>query len=171
MRVHAWLVSLLNEPDDAVLLELGRLTWAVINLEDVIPEIRRAIGPAPGRLARAPISAWIKDALNVLNGWPESEVRETACRWFNIAHQALEERNRVLHSVPATLITIADDGAVKTHGQVLDYLPRRQGESFSRISLAEDELRLVRQNLADAREGWIEICLALVEESKRNAGD
>ena len=56
-------------------------------------------------------------------------------------------------------------------GQALDHLPRRKGESFSRISLAEDELRLVRQKLADARECWTEVCLAPLEESNRIAGD
>jgi hypothetical protein len=35
---------------------------------------------------------------------------------------------------------------------------------FSRISLAEEDLRVVRQKLADAREGWVEICDALPEE-------
>ena len=160
-------MSLLNEPDDAVLLELGRLTWAAINLEDVVPTIRRALGPAPKRLAREPVSVWIKDALKVLSGWPESEVRRTASRWFNVAREALEDRNRVLHSVPVTLITIAD-GTVTEHGQALDHLPRREGESFSRISLAEDKLRRVRQKLAAARDGWTEICVALLEKSKRN---
>jgi hypothetical protein len=79
----------------------------------------------------------------------------------------LEDRNRVLHSVPVTLITIAD-GAVTEHGQALDHLSRREGESFSRISLAEDELRRVRLKLAEARDRWTEICVALLEESKRN---
>jgi hypothetical protein len=106
-------------------------------------------------------------ALTVLSGWPESEVRRTASRWLNVAREVLEDRNRVLNSVPVTLITMAD-GAVTEHGQALDHLPRREGESFSRISLAEDELRRVRQKLAAARDGWIEICVALLEESKRN---
>jgi hypothetical protein len=34
-----------EDPDDAVLLELGRLTWAAINLEDVVGTVRRAVGP------------------------------------------------------------------------------------------------------------------------------
>lgn len=168
--VHAWPVTPSTEPDDAVLLELGRLTWAAINLEDIVPQMRRALGPEPDRLARAPAADWIKDALKVLSGWPESAIREIACRWFNAAQEALEQRNSVLHSVPGIWVTIKD-GAVTTHGPVLEHLPKRKGGSYRRISLAEDELRLVRQKLADAREGWVEVFFALDGERKRVDGD
>jgi hypothetical protein len=159
-----------TEPDDAVLLELGRLTWAAISLEDVVPQMRRALGREPDRLARAPAAVWIKDALKVLSGWPESEIRETACRWFNAAQEALEQRNSVLHSVPGIWVTIKD-GAVTTHGPVLEHLSKRKGGSYRRISVTEDELRLVRQKLSEAREGWVEIILALDDERKRVDGD
>ncbi len=89
-----------DDPEDAVLLELGRMTWAAIKLEDVIPTMRRAIGPEPDRLSRAPASEWIKDALRCLARWPESETREAAIQWLNAAECALKERNRILHSVP-----------------------------------------------------------------------
>lgn len=166
-RCHAWPVNLSDEPDDAVLLELGRLTWAAINLEDVVYEIRRAVGPEPASLARAPIAEWIKDALKKLSVWPESEIRETACHWLLAAQEALEDRNCILHSVPGTMVHIASDGAVTMHGQVLDHIPRRRGGSFRRIPLAEDEFRLVRLKLANARASWIDICHALYEERKR----
>jgi hypothetical protein len=164
--MHAWLMSPWDDPDDAVLLELGRLTWAAINLEDVVPEVRRAVGPEPDNLARAPAAEWIKDALEVLSAWPASDIRETASRWFSAAREALDERNSVLHSVPVTLITF-DSGEITVHGQALDHIPRRKDGSFRRISLTEDELRRVRLKLADARSGWVDICLALREESKR----
>jgi hypothetical protein len=163
-------VSPLDEPDDAVLLELGRLTWAAINLEDVIPTVRRAIGPAPKRLASEPVSVWIKDALDALGHWPESEVRETACRWFTAARQALQERNSVLHSVPVALFIRNDDGGLTMHGQALDHIPARKGKPVRRILLAEDQLRVVRQKLTEAREGRTEICEALYKESQQNAG-
>ena len=69
-------VSMPEEPSDAMLLELGRLTWAAINLEDVIPSMRRAMGQPPARLDRAPISEWVSNALGVLVGWPESGTRQ-----------------------------------------------------------------------------------------------
>ena len=43
-------MKLPREPDDAALLELGRLTWAAMNLEDVAYEMRRSLGPAPSNL-------------------------------------------------------------------------------------------------------------------------
>ncbi len=60
------------------------------------------------------------------------------------------------------------DGRFTEHGPALDHVPRGAGDSFSRTSLAEDDLRRVRQGLADARQGWVEILQALLEESKRN---
>jgi hypothetical protein len=156
------------EPDEAVLLELGHLTWAAINLEDVIPNVRYAIGSvpdrlerrwdqpgSPARLLRAPISRWIDDAEEVLSGWPVSATRDAACRWLGAAREALEERNSVLHSVPVT-------------GPALEHLPTTRKGEFSRIRLTEEDLRAVRQKLADAREGWVEIVQALCEESQRN---
>jgi hypothetical protein len=163
-------VSIPDEPEDAVLLELGRMTWAAINLEDVIPTMRRAIGPEPDGLSRAPVSARIKDALNCLARWPESVTREAAIRWLNAAERALKERNRVLHSVPVTVYARHPDGRFTEHGQALDHLPRGAGDSFSRTSLAEDDLRRVRQGLAAARQGWVETLQALLEESQRNDG-
>jgi hypothetical protein len=157
--VNAW-----TEPDDAVLLELGRLTWAAINLEDIIPEVRRAIGPVPAPLIRAPAAEWVKDALRVLAGWPKSEIQQTADRWFRTALAALEERNNILHSVPVTMVAISNDGTVTTHGQALQHMPRRGRGSYRRIRLAENDLRLVRQKLVDAREGWVELCLTIHQE-------
>ena len=154
-----------TEPDDAVLLELGRLTWAAINLEDVIPTVRRAIGPEPPELARAPVSTWIKDALSVLATWPESPTRGTAVEWFGAAREALEKRNCVLHSVPATFVHISGDGAVTAHGAVLDHIPARRGGSVRRTPLTEDALRCVHRQLAGARTGWVELCEGLARES------
>ena len=162
-------MKLPREPDDAALLELGRLTWAAMNLEHVAYEMRRSLGPEPSNLARAPVSEWIRDALKVLSNWQESEIRDSACRWFNAARDALEERSSVLHSVPGTWVTVADDGAVTAHGPVLEYIPTRRDRPFRRRSLTEGELRIVREHLADARSGWTEIYLALHEERKRNA--
>jgi hypothetical protein len=158
-----------EEPDEAVLLELGRLTWAAINLEDVIPMVRRAIGPEPKRLERAQVSDWVNDALKTLSGWPASEIRDTASRWFGAVREALERRNSVLHSVPVTLFIRTEDGGFTAQGQALDHLPRGNGD-FSRIRLAEEDLRAVRQKLADARQDWVEICAALLEEGGRFAG-
>jgi hypothetical protein len=159
-----------SEPDDAVLLELGRMTWAAINLEDIIPTMRRAIGPEPKELSRAPASEWIKDALKLLAGWPESEAREAAIGWFESAQRALKGRNQVLHSVPVTLVTRHRDGRFTEHGQVLDHLPRGTSDSFARTPLAENDLRQVSRRLAAARQGWVEICEAMMEERQRNDG-
>lgn len=167
---HAELMSPLYEPDEAVLLELGRLTWAAINLEDVVPSVRYAIGPVPDslekrwepegspvRLIRAPISKWITDAEEVLSGWPQSAIRDTALQWFGATREALIDRNNVLHSVPVT-------------GPALEDLPTTRKGEFSRIRLIEEDLRRVRQKLTDARERGVDIYRGLCEAGRRSAG-
>jgi hypothetical protein len=156
-----------EEPDDAVLLELGRLTWAAINLEDVLGTMRRALGPVPGRLDRAPPSDLIKNALEVLSAWPESETRATACKWFRAAKEALDERNIVLHSVPVVLMSKTSDG-FKEHGPALDHIPRSPARPVRRIALTTDGVRVVSRKLTDARLGWVDICGALLDQRKRS---
>jgi len=159
-------VSLLTEPDDAAILELGRMTWAAISLEDVVYNMGDALGLDTAALARMQVSACIKHVLKVLDTWPESETREDARRWFNSAGEALEARNSVLHAVPGVWVTIGDDHVVTKHGPVLEDLGRK-GRPYQRRWTTEDGLRPVRLQLEEARAGWVEIFLALVEEHKR----
>jgi hypothetical protein len=156
-----------GKPDDAALLELGRMTWAAISLEDVVYGMGDALGLDTAELADMPVSASIRRELEVLNGWPGSEIRDDASKWFIAARQALEARNSVLHAVPGIWVTIGDDHALTPHGPVLEDLGRK-GRPYQGRWLTEDGLRPVRLQLEEARAEWVEIFLALVEEHKRN---
>lgn len=155
-----------GKPDEAALLELGRMTWAAINLEDVVYGMGDAVGLDTAELARMQVSACIRRALEVLDGWPVSGIPEVASRWFIAARQALEARNSVLHAVPGVWVTIDDDHAVTQHGPVLEDLGGK-GRPYQRRWMAHDGLRPVRLQLEEARAGWVEIFLALAEEHKR----
>lgn len=155
-----------GKPDEAALLELGRMTWAAISLEDVVYGMGDALGLDTAERTRMPVSACIRRVLQVLDGWPESEIREDARKWFIAARQALEARNSVLHAVPGVWVTIGGDHAVTQHGPVLEDLGST-GRPYQRRWMAEGGLRPVRLQLEQARAGWVEIFLALAEEHKR----
>jgi hypothetical protein len=162
-------LSLVNEPDDAAILELGRLTWAAIKLEDVVYHMGDALGLDSAQMMRAPVSQCVNDTLKVLDSWPESEIRDNARTWFNAARDALNDRNSVLHVIPGVWVTIADDHSVTPRGPVIEYLGRRGG--YRRHSMTAEGLRPVRRRLEEARAGWAEIFLALAEEHKRISHD
>jgi len=155
-----------GKPDEAALLELGRVTWAAINLEDVVYGMGDAVGLDTAELTAKPVSVCIKQVLEVMDGWPRSEIREDARRWFTTAHQALDARNSVLHAIPGVWVTLAGDRMVTPHGPVLEDLGGR-GRGYQRRSMTEEGLRPVRLRLEEARAGWVEIFLALAEEHRR----
>jgi hypothetical protein len=156
----------LGQPDEAALLELGRMTWAAINLEDVVHGMGDSLGLDSAELARGPVSACITRLLDVLGSCPESEIREYASRWFIGARQALQARNSVLHAVPGVWVTIDSDHTVTQHGPVLEDLGRA-GRPYQRRLMSSDEVRPVRLQLEQARAGWVEIFLALAEQHER----
>jgi hypothetical protein len=78
-------VSLQRGPDDAALIELGRLIWSAISLEDFTYHMADAVGLDSYELKRGPVSECIKKVLSVLGGWPESEIRDQAVRWCRTA--------------------------------------------------------------------------------------
>jgi hypothetical protein len=158
-------VSLQSEPDDAAFIELGRLIWSAISLEDVIYHMGDAVGLDSAELKRGTISACIKNVVSVLSSWPESDIREQAASWFRAAQDALNDRNSIVHSVPVTSVTISDH-TVSSQGPGLEYLGRTK-DSYRRFSLTEAGLRPLHRKLEDARAGWVEIYTVLVEERSR----
>jgi hypothetical protein len=162
-------VSLSREPDDAAFIELGRLIWSAIGLEDVAYHMADTVGLDSYELKRGPVSGCINKVLSILGDWPESEIREQAVRWCRAAQDALNERNSIVHSVPVTWVTISDH-TVTPQGPGLEYLGRTT-DSFRRFSLTEVGLHPVRQKLEDARAGWVEVYMALIEEHKRLSPD
>jgi hypothetical protein len=151
-----------------VLLELGRLIWAAINLEDVVYPVCRAVRPRHGPFDDFPISSRIDEALNDLRDErPEDELRRRANAWLAEARLALEERNQVVHSTPATWVWIStspdaepnddhDDGEV-----TLMHLPRNKNRPPVNTPLTTDGLQQTRLRLESARDGWGELTTEL----------
>lgn len=89
-------------PTDAVLLELGRLVWAAMNLEDVVYPLCQSVRPRHGHFEPLLAGPRIKEALEDLGERSANELRERAAEWLVEARDALEERNAVFHGTPET---------------------------------------------------------------------
>lgn len=158
----------IHDPDDTALLELGRLTWAAMKLEDAAYEVRRAVSTATPS-ASAPASEWITDGLRILDSWHASPAREDGQAWFTDARDALNDRNAVLHTVPGFLVTLSPDCGVEQQGPVLQHVPRRNKASVRTIALTPESLRVIRDRLEAVYESWTTVILALDAERQRLA--
>ena len=141
-----------DELPEAVLIELGRLTWSAIHLEDCTDGICHNVVHANPREDRRPIGQKIKDALKALSQWQNGDPEVDQIRdWLVRAQLALEKRNAFLHSVPLILL----DEHYRRIGHALGELPRGdRGYYVRRMDVSE--LREVRAVLDAAQEGWEE---------------
>ena len=89
---------------DDVLLELGRLTWAAINLEDAVYSICNAADPVPGFPDTTPLSDRINGAQYVLADRTDSPIAQAAAQWLAAARDALAARHAVLHAMPEPVL-------------------------------------------------------------------
>lgn len=141
-----------DELSEAVLIELGRLTWSAIHLEDCTDGICHNVVPADPREDRRPIGQKIKDALKALGEWQDggSEVDQIK-EWLVRAQLALEKRNALLHSLPLILL----DEHYRRIGHGLGEMPRGDRAYYLR-PMGVSELREVRAVLDAAQEDWEE---------------
>jgi hypothetical protein len=147
------------EPDlpDDVLLELGRLTWASVNLED------RTYGLCSILLgdfdSETPIGTRIRQARAALASCPATEATMTADAWLTEAMAALEGRNAILHATPVTWVSLPGTEPIPdTEPNWLTYIPRkRAARSIVHTALTAPALRPVRQRVEQAIDGWVEV--------------
>jgi len=140
-----------GELPEAVLTELGRLTWSAIHLDDLTDALCRQVEHKERpREDRRPIGRKIDDALKALGLWEGDESEAGQIRaWLLRAQRALEKRNAVLHSVPL----IVFDERSRRIGHALGEMPRGERPYYERW-LGASELREVREELDGALEGW-----------------
>ena len=148
-------------PDD-ILLELGRLVWAAINLEDVTYPLCRSVQPRFGPFDDVFISRRIDQARKDLKRRPADDLRKLADAWLVEAKAALEERNGVMHSVPTVYLQADDlDRSPEVTGQWLTHFPRDRSRPVVRTPLTIEGLSRIRERLERARLGWNELASEL----------
>jgi hypothetical protein len=140
-----------DELPEAVLIELGRLTWSAIHLEDCTDGICHNVVHANPREDRRQIGTKIKDALKALNQWPDGSEVDQIRDWRARAQLALEKRNAFLHSVPLVLF----DEHFRKIGDAVGEMPRGDRAYYLR-RMDVDEVQKVRAVLDAAQEGWEE---------------
>lgn len=137
-----------------------------MNLEDVVYHMGDAFGMDAMALKAGSVSGAIKQMVKELTAWPESEVLQNARRWFRVAQDALNDRNKVVHVVPAVWVTITSDRGVEERGPVLEYQGRKPG-SYQRTAMTAEGLRPVRHRIEQAQSGWSDLFMALAAEYER----
>jgi hypothetical protein len=144
-----------------VLTELGRVTWAVIKLEDYAEDLCRKIEPVDLRKAdKRPVSQKIKAAKDALSSRTPSATRDSALAWLECARQAMERRNAALHATPITWIG-REPGARQLG---LGKMPR-DGSPYAELPLTVESLSELRSVLEAAAGGWADLAIALAAES------
>lgn len=146
-------------PDD-VLIELGRLTLAALDLEDAIYAVCRFIKPRHGPLDTHPIGPRIDEARADLATCPAEPMRDRAEAWLAEAKAAMDDRNAVLHAEAVSFVPWPDTVSIPdVPRDWLHLRPRDESKPMVRIPLTTDGLRPLGRRLERATHGWDEIAV------------
>ncbi len=86
--------------DTDVLIELGRVAWAAIVLEDYVEGLCSFIDPSNPREDRRSVGQKISASQRVMGCWSASSTRDDTRAWLERARVAVERRNAALHATP-----------------------------------------------------------------------
>ena len=106
-----------DPPDDAALLELGRLTWAAILLEDYTRAVCRDVC---AQRDKDSTGDQVKKARSALHAVTDKELRQHTDAWLQRALDALNARHSVLHATALVFVPWA--GTVPVEGVPRHYL-------------------------------------------------
>ena len=149
-------------PSDVVFVELGKLAWAAINLEDVVYSVCHVITPTD-TYHDIPIGRRITDAVDALSAQPDTALRSKASAWLEAASAALTERNAVMHGIPVTFVPLSPDITPGNLDPDLAHFPRDKSRMPVHTALTVAGLRPVTRRIETARFGWDELAVELYE--------
>jgi hypothetical protein len=135
-----------DAPSNDVLLELGRLTWAAINLEDVVYTVCDCVKPSFDPPGAQPIGSAIARARKDLRDTGDAALRLRADSWLAAAGEALEARNTVLHSMPVPFGVRLGPGTGDVPPNGLMHFRRGHDEATATM-LTVDDLGRIRRKL------------------------
>ncbi len=150
-------------PPDDVLLELGRLTWAAINLEDVVYAVCHYIEPTDD-FREIPAGTRINQAREALQAQPDKTLRTKAEAWLKAAADALAERHAVLHSEPMTFVPLSDNVTPGNLDPLLVHSPRGGTRPQVNTPITVSGLRSLRWHIEAARARWVDLVDELYEK-------
>jgi hypothetical protein len=146
-------------PGDDVLAELGRITWAAMELEHLACSTCEAVIGTGDEVVRESAGRQLIAALEVLDTWPESEAKTAGERWLQRAQQALKRRHAVLHmTISSTTVHLDDERGITLDPDTLwmRYEPRH-GDPHPVAPLTAEALIPTREALVEACENWASV--------------
>jgi hypothetical protein len=146
-----------------VLLELGRLTFAVLRLEDTAQFMAGVLDDRARREPdKRPIGTKITEALEHLASSASTPGLELANAWLEGAQSALTLRNQTLHA--GVMFWAPLPGTPSTSPPMLIYTDRDTGETVSTTDLTVEALCEVTSEIDGAERGWREVTATLRAE-------
>lgn len=142
-------------PSDAVLLELGRLVYAAIELERATYMLCRAVKPWSHEKPEPPISRAVATSLAIVRAKPECEIRASTETWLTSSLAALQERNSVVHADPMVRYESHDGEDFKrVGGAQLVHFPSDKSRPAVRTDLTVEGLRPIREKIEELGSRW-----------------
>jgi len=170
-------------PADDVLLELGRLVWAAVLLEDAAAGVCQSAIGAGIAVRSAPVGKQIDATLKIIEAWPQTPARDAGIDWLGRAKAALEARHRLLHATPVVMYRQGAAGPPEElPGVWLQYIPRVDhkdrkgagppGTAHPPVQVTVEELLRVHELLATVRQEWTAVSTGLfvIQQERWKAG-
>ncbi|GAA1956025.1 hypothetical protein GCM10009798_14190 [Nocardioides panacihumi] len=132
------------------MIELGKLTWAAVELEDRVDAVCHCIRHTNPREDRRAIGQKIRDARSDLRTWSEGSAVREVDGWLAAAASALESRNAFLHATPLAVF----DGNQQPVGVALAEMPRT-GRNYNERPMTVKGVREVIIELEAAKAEWV----------------
>ena len=146
-----------NELPDDVYLQLGKLIWRFIYLEDLINSFLNRILP----ILKGPIEPLVKNALKSLEKYETEQNIHATTEWLKAAQELLYIRNSIMHGVPGDVIpdlNFPNNQEIPSQ-PVIDHVHNRL-RKFTRIEMSQDFLAGVEQEVSVLCSKWKETYLA-----------
>jgi len=174
------------DPDDDVLLELGRMTYRTMSLEPIAHAVCRAVKKYDGKKEGGPIGPRIKRALTDAEDLSDEDLRTRTTAWLVRASAALARRNTVLHGQPGSVVrferrpgpmavrvmrpgrAVAPDPLWEGRlDSVVQHDNPKSPQPASVIPFTHEGIRSVRMELEEAFQGWREVVPGMAEFGPR----
>jgi hypothetical protein len=152
-----------GDPDDGVLLELGRLTWAAMALEEVVYTVCRVVKPRHGPYDDHPIGARVAEGLRDLHDL-DPPLQGTVRAWLVEAKDSLAARNSVLHSTHVVFEPLPGTTPIPaTTGAFLAHFPRCGNGTQVQTPLTVAGLAPLCRRLEAARQDWVAVATGVFQ--------
>jgi hypothetical protein len=149
-------VSDRDEVPVEVLLELGRLAWAAIELERLVYDVCRFLHPMEV-YDDTPIGPRVDATRRNLSVLADVDLRTQTDDWLRRASDALQERNQVLHGRLFEFEPWLPEINPGNLDPVLAHVTRRDPRTYTHVPFTQSGLAPIRKRIQAARTGGMEV--------------